>query len=297
MFNYLRSYLEYLEAERGYSSHTVLAYQNDLTQFLKFLERKKIASLDKVKKGTLRLYLGSCLEQGFTKKSIARKVASLRSFYKFLHRRKVLLTNPTLTLLSPRVERHLPTYLDETTMMRAVEAPESTDKDGLRDSAILELFYSTGIRLSELVGLNINDVDFERKTLKVHGKGNKERIIPIGRKASDALRRYLTATEKERSSASDKRRPLFLSRRGERIYPVAVGRIVKKYLDRVSEVEKKSPHVIRHSFATHLLNRGADLAAVKELLGHESLSTTQIYTHVSTERMKKVYRQSHPKAE
>ncbi len=297
MFNHLRSYLEYLEEERGYSRHTVLAYQNDLTQFLQFLEKRKLTSLEKVRKETLRLYLGSCLEQGFTKKSIARKVASLRSFYKFLHRRNILRTNPALTLVSPKVERHLPTYLDERTMMRAVESPELTQEDGQRDAAILELFYSTGIRLSELVGLNVDDVDFAQNTLKVHGKGNKERIIPIGRKASEALHRYQSATEKESSPSPDKHRPLFVSRRGDRIYPVAVGRIVRRYLDRVSEVEKKSPHVIRHSFATHLLNRGADLAAVKELLGHESLSTTQIYTHVSTERMKKVYRQSHPKAE
>lgn len=296
MHKELHSFLMYLETERGYSPHTVSAYQNDLTQFLQFLEQEKIFSLDQVNKSTLRSFLGNSLQEGYSKKTVARKVASLRSFFRFLHRRNVIHSNPTLTLLSPKVERRLPTVLDEATMKRVVESPDPTVEHSKRDAAILELFYSTGIRLSELIGIKISDIDFARKTLKVQGKGKKQRILPLGSKAIEALERYLHEERVVRRLES-RAAPLFVTDRGEPMYPVAVYRIVRKYLDRVSEAEKKSPHVLRHSFATHLLNRGADLAAVRELLGHESLSTTQIYTHVSTERMKKAYRQAHPKAE
>jgi len=297
VYTLLSFYREYLEAERGYSPHTILAYYTDLSQFLQFLEKRKIHSLTKVKKETLRQFLGSCFENDFTKKSVARKVASLRSFFRFLHRRHHIQANPTLTLITPKVERRLPTFVDEAAMMRAVEEPSGSAYEDLRDAAILEVLYGTGIRLSELIGLNGDDVDFVQKTVKVRGKGNKERVIPIGKKALAALERYRLALGPQFSKESRKiRQALFVTRRGERVYPVAVRRIVRKYLDRVSEVEKKSPHILRHSFATHLLNRGADLAAVKELLGHESLSTTQIYTHVSAERLKRVYDKAHPRA-
>jgi tyrosine recombinase XerC len=294
--SHLRSYFDYLTAERGYSAHTIAAYRNDLKQFVEFLQQQGIESFDSVTKNILRLFLAHSLEEGLGKKSIARRVASIRSLFKFLHRQRVVRTNPALTLLSPRVERRLPTFLDEQTMQNVVEAPDVSLPEGKRDAAILELLYSTGIRRSELIGLRISDVDFTRKTLKVQGKGSKQRIVPVGSTALRALRAYLDV-ERKKYPPADPQAPLFVTSRGERLYPVAVHRIVNKYLARVSEVEKKSPHVIRHSFATHLLNRGADLTAVRELLGHESLSTTQIYTHVSTERMKKVYRQAHPKAE
>lgn len=294
MHNHVRSFLEYLDAERGYSSHTISAYQNDLTQFVEFLKGQRILSFDRVTKNTLRLFLVHSLQAGLSKKSIARRVASIRSLFKFLHRRRIIHTNPTLTLLSPKVERRLPVFLDERTMKHAVEAPDPTQPTGKRNAAILELLYSTGIRLSELIGLRISDVDFGRKTLKVQGKGNKQRIVPLGSAALQALQKYLD--ERKGLDVLKNDEPLFVTTKGTKLYPVAVNRIVRKYLEQVTEVEKKSPHVIRHSFATHLLNRGADLAAVRELLGHESLSTTQIYTHVSTERVKKVYRQAHPKA-
>jgi len=296
--NHLRSYLEYLQHERGFSRHTILAYQNDISRLLEFLSSKRIELFSGVTKNLLRDFLGKSLETGLTRKSIARRIASLRSFFKFLYRRKLIEVNPTLSLVTPKLERRLPTFLDEQTIAQAIDAPAVDTWEGLRDKALLEVFYSTGIRLSELVGLNRIDIDFARKTVKVQGKGNKQRIVPIGRKALAALRQYFhkVVDAGVRQKIADRKVPVFITKRGERLYPVAVSRIVRKYLDRVSEAEKKSPHVIRHSFATHLLNRGADLAAVKELLGHESLSTTQIYTHVSTERMKQVYRQSHPKA-
>ncbi|MCI0708441.1 MAG: tyrosine recombinase XerC [Ignavibacteriae bacterium] len=298
MTNQLRSFLEYLELERGYSSHTVESYRNDLAQFLQFLSKRNVSALPEVTRHTLRDFLAESIDVGLTRKSVARRTASLRSFFKFLYRSKVIETNPTLSLVSPKVERRLPVFLDEKAIGQAVRISKNPGSEELRDTAILEVFYSTGIRLSELVGMNVGDIDFQRKTVKVRGKGNKQRIIPIGNKALEALQRYYVSLEESVPKQDIKRRsaPVFRTAKGHRIYPMAVGRIVRKYLDRVSEAEKKSPHVIRHSFATHLLNRGADLAAVKELLGHESLSTTQIYTHVSTERMKKVYRQAHPKA-
>ncbi|HLF19896.1 MAG TPA: tyrosine recombinase XerC [Bacteroidota bacterium] len=297
MSDHIRSYLEYLESERGYSAHTLQAYENDLTQFSHFLDDLGISSVQSVKKGTVRSFLGSLLETGSAKKTVARKAACLRSFFKFLQRRDVIRENPTLTLISPKGEKRLPTYIDEKTMQSALEFTDDSP-EGIRDGAIMELLYSTGIRLGELIGLRLNDLDFARKTLKVYGKGNKQRIVPVGGKAIEAVRRYLKSKPStEVIGGKQATQPLFKTASGKALYPVAVSRIVRKRLDRVSEVEKKSPHVIRHSFATHLLNRGADLLAVKEFLGHESLSTTQIYTHVSTDRMKKVYRRSHPKAE
>jgi site-specific recombinase XerD len=182
--------------------------------------------------------------------------------------------------------------LDENAAERMLELPDIATAEGQKESAILELLYSTGIRVSELVNLNRKDINFENGTVRVRGKGRKERIIPFGEKASLAMKRYL----RSRGSEEPGETPVFLAARGKRTYPVAVARLVRRCIGQISEIEKKSPHVIRHSFATHMLNRGADLRAVKELLGHESLSTTQVYTHVSTERMKKVYRQSHPKA-
>jgi len=204
----------------------------------------------------------------------------------------MLRSNPAISLVTPKPEKRLPVYLDEKAAEKMLELPDVNTPEGRKESAILELLYSTGIRVSELVNLNRKDVNFENGTVRVRGKGRKERILPFGEKANRALKRYL----RERSGDEPAETPLFFGARGNRTYPVAVSRLVKRFIERVSEIEKKSPHVIRHSFATHMLNRGADLRAVKELLGHESLSTTQVYTHVSTERMKKVYRQSHPKA-
>ena len=293
MHTLIRSYLDYLDAERNYSSHTTQAYEHDLHQFLQFLKSGKIPSFNSVGRDELRSYVRMLLEGGASKRTVARKIASLRSFFKFLRRKGLVQTNPTLSLITPRPERRLPVYLDEKAAERMLELPDVTTEEGQKEAAILELLYSTGMRVSELVNLSKKDVNFENGTVRVRGKGRKERILPFGQKASSAMKRYLgNRSQHEEGPGS----PLFLSARGGRIYPVAVARLVKRCIGQISEIEKKSPHVIRHSFATHMLNRGADLRAVKELLGHESLSTTQVYTHVSTERMKKVYRQSHPKA-
>jgi integrase/recombinase XerC len=222
----------------------------------------------------------------------------MRSFFKYLRRQKITEGNPALVLITPKVGKRLPSFLDEDSVRRLVSLPGQNTQNGKRDMAILELFYSTGIRLSELIGLDVGDVNQEEGLIKVRGKGRKERIVPVGRKALAAINVYLQEKKElsKKKSIEVDECPLFEVKEGRRMYPQAVGRMVKKYIGAVSEIEKKSPHVLRHSFATHMLNHGADLRAVKELLGHESLSTTQVYTHVSTARMKKVYEDAHPKA-
>jgi len=294
MHKAVRSYLEYLEEERNYSPHTIQNYQIDLSQVLDFLKQEHFTSWNEVDRQVLRSYLGSQFDLGLSKRTVARRIASLRSFFKYLNRKRILQSNPALTLVTPKLERRLPSFLDEQTVTRLMELPDISSVEGKRDKAILELLYSTGMRLSEMVNLNVSRIDFVHAIVKVRGKGRKDRIVPVGRAALDALQSYLHTRSVPAGNMHNM--PLFTIHNGKRIYQVAVGRLVRKYITRVSEVEKKSPHVIRHSFATHLLNRGADIKAVKELLGHESLSTTQVYTHVSTDRMKKVYERSHPKA-
>jgi len=294
----IRSFLEYLEVEKNYSGNTIESYRNDLESFAGYLGTGGLREPGKVSKDILRGFLAHLFEDGYSKKSVARKVASLRSFYKYLNHKQIVSTNPVLSIATPKFERKLPSFLDEAATERLMELPDRSTEEGLRDAAILELFYSTGIRLSELVNLSKEDIDRPACVIKVTGKGRKQRIIPIGNRALRAIDEYLKARKHGEDALREiaDRNAVFLTEGGKRIYPQMVGSIVKRYIGEVSELKKKSPHVLRHSFATHLLNRGADLKAVKELLGHESLSTTQIYTHVTTDRLKKVYHQSHPKA-
>ena len=297
----IHRYLEHLERERGYSVHTLASYREDLQQFSDFLRRRfdrHGLALRDIDRSVIRLFLGELLEQHYAKSSIARKLACLKSFFKYLHASRMITHNPAGAVSSPRLEKRLPRFLDERTAARLMEQPDRSSAVGLRDAAILELFYGTGIRLSELLGLSPEDVDLRNDTMKVLGKGNKERIVPVGRQAKAAVKLYLAARGQllPRRPGGTDTRALFLTSRGNPLHPKGVHLLVRRYISRVSEIEKKSPHVLRHSFATHLLDRGADLNAVKELLGHASLSTTQIYTHVSVERLKKVYAQAHPKA-
>ena len=294
----VRGFLEYLETERNYSAHTILSYETDLMSLVQFLRNEKIESFDQVHKQSLRAFIGFLLDEGFGQRSVARKIASLRSFFKYLRRHKIVEGNPALVLITPKVEKKLPMFLDEQSMGKLFLSSNQHGPNKKRDLAIMELFYSTGIRLSELINLTLNDLKQEEGLIKVKGKGRKERFVPVGRKALSVIKEYLV-TRRDLSLAAQRTQnecSLFVTGRGRKLYPQAVGRIVRKYIGAVSEIEKKSPHVLRHTFATHLLNHGADIRAVKELLGHESLSTTQVYTHVSTTRMKKVYEESHPKA-
>ena len=302
MHEFVRTYLEYLERERNYSVHTISSYENDLKQFheflLRHLETKKV-NLDVVDHTTIRFFLGDLREQGLSARTVARKLAALRSFFKFLVRRKLCTFNPALNVASPKLPRKLPVFMDEQSVEKMMDLPDRTTFEGVRDRALLELLYSTGIRLAEVIGLTLDDVDVRNDTIKVLGKGRKHRIVPFGRKAKESLVEYLRQRRATGTPQAGQRdgRVVFLSARGLRMYPKGVYRIINKYIGMVSELEKRSPHVLRHTFATHMLNRGADLRAVKELLGHESLSTTQLYTHVTVARLKEIYKQSHPRAE
>ena len=294
----VRTYLQYLRKERNYSPHTVASYEDDLRQFADYLARAAHGStvaLEAVDQKTIRGFLGDLVDRGFARRSVARKLACLKSFFKYLRRIDRLDFNAAANVASPKLERRLPYYLDEETVNRLMDQPDCTTLTGIRDAAILEIFYGTGIRLSELIHLRVRDVDIAGNTLKVTGKGSKERIVPFGRPATKALQAYL-----QRRPEFVRKPPdagvLFLTITGKQMNPKGINVLMNMYIGRVSEIEKKSPHVLRHTFATHLLNRGADLQAVRELLGHESLSTTQVYTHVSVDRLKKVYAQAHPKA-
>lgn len=301
MTEYIRRFLEYLRHQRNLSPHTIAAYGSDLSQFYEFTCRHfssndpVFSAIDRL---TIRLFLGDLLDKGMSKKSVARKLASLRSFLKFLVKSKLIAGNPAASVVSPRIAKKLPSFLDESSIGRMMDLPDRSTPEGVRDLAVLELLYGTGMRLAELVQLDISSIDFSNGTVKLLGKGRKHRVVPIGTKAGKALREYLTvrATLFSKQTTGTEKNALFLSGQGKRIYPKAIYLIVHKYISMVSEIEKKSPHVLRHTFATHLLNRGADLRAVKELLGHESLSTTQVYTHVTVDRLKRIYKLAHPKA-
>jgi integrase/recombinase XerC len=296
MQQHMRKFLEYLEIQKNYSPNTVLSYETDLKALLQFLSEEGIRDLSQVRKDHLRLFIGTMMDNGFQPKSIARKIAALRSFFKYLNRQEIISANPASLLVTPRLPKHLPQFLDEKAMENVLDSPDRTTAEGKRDAAILELLYSTGIRLGELVGLSAGDYNRAQGLIKVKGKGSKDRIVPVGRKAAEALSVYFQTRPEFSENRLPAGVPMFVAKNGLRVYPLAVRRIVKKYVGAVSEIQKKSPHMLRHTFATHLLNHGADLRAVKELLGHESLSTTQVYTHVTTSHLKKIYQQAHPKA-
>jgi tyrosine recombinase XerC len=286
MERYIEKFIRYLEIEKNYSPHTITNYRLDLEDFKAFMGQTNIESIDYL---SLRKYLALLKEKNLKSRSVSRKLSTLRSFFKFLTREGFLKVNPILILSSPKMEKHLPQFLTEDETTRLIEAAVRTDERGLRDRAILETFYSTGIRVSELVGLNTEDIDFISGIVKVSGKGKKERLAPIGEHAIRAIREYLG--KRKRTSAA-----VFLNKSGKRITDRGVRDIIEKYIRLASIKQGVSPHTLRHSFATHLLDRGADLRSVQELLGHANLSTTQIYTHLTTERLKRVYDKAHPRA-
>ncbi len=300
MKRFIQEYLDHCAAVRNYSAHTIAAYNNDLKQFHEFLarhfarERVDAGDIDRL---TIRLFLGELIERGIGRKSAARKLSSVRSFMDFLVRKGTIEANPAAGVLSPKLPRRLPAFLDEPAAQKLMELPGESTPAGFRDRAILELLYGTGIRLEELIRLDTRSIDMRNDTVKVRGKGSKERIVPLGSRAKESLRGYLRCRHELLADGGSPKEPaLFLTPSGRRMYPRGVYRIVHRYIGLVSEIGKKSPHLLRHTFATHLLNRGADLRSVKELLGHESLSTTQLYTHVTVDRLKRIYNQAHPKA-
>lgn len=288
---YIDKFLIYLKIEKNMSPHTVINYSVDLKELAIFLGES--ANIEEVDYLTLRKFLAVLKQKGLSRRTIARRISAVRSFFKFLYREGYIKYNPVAPLATPKVEKTLPLFLSEDEVSKLLDAPDCSDIRGLRDKAILETIYSSGLRCSELVGLNIEDIDFIGGTIKVMGKGRKERILPIGDKAIRAIRAYL---DKRRLDLKTDRKALFLNKSKRRISTVGVRKILDKYIRLTSLREDISPHTLRHSFATHLLNRGADLRSVQELLGHLSLSTTQIYTHLTTERLKSVYDKVHPRA-
>jgi len=297
-------FLRHLSAERNDSPHTVKAYARDIRGFADFLDGYygsadwKWAGVDRI---AVRAFLADSARRGLSKRSMARSLSAVRSFYRFLNLHHGIEVNPARAAATPKLERKLPAYLDRGAMDRLFVLAETRAGEntlqGRRNRAILELFYSTGMRLSELVTLDLDDIDLVADQVRVKGKGKRERLLPVGRPAVQAVRQYLPRRDEAlRESKAPERRALFVSERGRRLKQRAVQLIVRALLEAVSEGQEVSTHSLRHSFATHMLDAGADLRAVQELLGHASLSTTQIYTHTSVERLKKVYHQAHPRA-
>jgi integrase/recombinase XerC len=298
-------YVQFLKEQKGYSKHTLRSYHADLNQFLAFLVSKGISddtergasSAGSVSYPMIREYLGALFGQ-YRRSTIARKLSAIRSFFVFLERQGYIQENPAAEVGTPKLERAIAEHLTVDDVFRLLEAPEKQPPMGIRDLAILEVLYSSGIRVSELEGLNVGDVDFGERLVKVTGKGNKERIVPIGRQALRALRGYLEATEeiRRRTPMGPTKPPLFVNTRGGRLTARSIARIMKRYARASRLGPETSPHSLRHAFATHLLDGGADLRAVQELLGHESLTTTQRYTHVSLDRLMEVYDKAHPRS-
>jgi len=287
-------FLAYIQYEKRYSPHTVTAYRTDLDQFADFLSiQYNTADFTGITHLMIRSWLVSLMERGNSPRSVNRKLTTVKSFYRFLQKEGLVNGNPVRKITPPKSAKRLPEFIETAKMGLLLDQMVSGEAyTDLRDRIILEMFYITGMRLSELISLQEKDVDFHNSTLKVLGKRNKERLIPFSQKFGSLLKNYLKEKQKKFGYIPS----LFLTDSGGRIYPKKVYLIVKKYLGNVTTLDKKSPHVLRHTFATHLLNNGADLNAVKELLGHANLSATQIYTHNTIEKLKEIYKQAHPRA-
>lgn len=291
----IESFLRYLAHEKRYSEHTLTAYRNDLEQLQAFLTTQAIDSLEDADPLALRAWVVSLVEDEISSRSINRKMATLRSFYKFLLRREVIHKDPTGKLRALKTPKQLPNFAQEAEIQRLFDHMESPEGfEAWRDRAVVELLYGTGIRLSELLGLQESDVHPNSYTLKVLGKRNKERVIPFPKPLQNTLERYLAAKKEHFGNNVDT--ALIVNNKGEAAYPMLIYRTVKSYLNVFTNLDKRSPHVLRHTYATHLLDKGADLNAVKDLLGHASLAATQVYTHNSLEKLKAVFEQAHPKA-
>lgn len=290
------TFLKYLKYEKRLSPHTLLAYQTDLNQFCDFLFRTFEEKDSSTATYTMvRSWVVSLVETGIEPQSVNRKIATLRSYFKFLLRQNVIQTDPMIKIHVLKTSKRLPSFVKESDMVQLLDNGEFTDDfAGHRDKLILELFYSTGMRLSELITLKENQVDLSSRTIKVIGKRNKERIIPFPESIVDIIKVYQQVKNKEIARCEHGR--LLVTESGTPCYPMLIYRVVKSRLTASTSVERRSPHILRHTYATHLLNKGAEINAVKDLLGHSSLAATQVYTHNSIEKLKKVFEQAHPKA-
>jgi len=285
----------YLENQKGFSYYTLKAYRKDLSQFTNYLEEKcNVTDVKEVDLKHIRNFVGSLLRGGFKKSSAERKLASVKSFFKFLKKHGYIKNNPARFVKSPKREKRIPSFLTQKDAERLMNLPVSDKPLDIRNKAILELLYGTGIRASELCSLNLDNVNSLRSSIRVMGKGEKERILPLGELTLEALEKYFSVREK--LTGKQNTPAVFLNRFGTRLSTRSLQRIVNGFINRVAHLAKSSPHTLRHTFATHLLERGADIRSVQELLGHSSLSTTQIYTHITVNRLKNVYMKAHPRA-
>lgn len=292
---YITPFLEYLELEKNYSQHTLLAYHNDIAAFSAFAKAEfNINDLSTVDYTQIRRWIILLVDQGLSNTSINRKISSLTSFYKFLLKIRVIQASPLVTHKALKTPKKVQVPFSTKEVAAVIELLHEHDGfEGLRDLAVVELLYATGMRRAELIGLRIADLDFSQQTIKVLGKRNKERILPLLPSVVATLQRYLL--ERSTIASNQYEAPLLITKKGVKLYDTLVYRIINRYFSRTSDKLKKSPHMIRHSFATHLLNQGADLNVVKELLGHASLASTQVYTHSSMSALKNVYAKAHPR--
>lgn len=293
----LSRFLNYVKHQKRYSAHTITAYKKDIESFLQYLKSTyEQEDLSNISHAYIRSWIVELTNQKNTPRSINRKLSSLKSYFKFLSREGLIKKNPLLKINSLKTSKRLPVFVEEKNINKLHNEVEYKEGfSGLRDRLILELLYNTGLRLSELVGLKINSVDLSGNTVRVLGKGKKERIVPFGNALMDLIKEYL-ALRKKTLGSMESNDYLLLTDAGKKLYPKFVYRLVNKYLTLITTIDKKSPHVLRHTFATHLSNKGADLNAIKELLGHSSLAATQVYTHNTIEKLKQSYKQAHPKA-
>jgi integrase/recombinase XerC len=290
----VNAFLAYLQFEKRYSLHTITAYSNDLVQFFDFIETQydKVA-LSQISGSMVRSWLAGMKESEMTGKSLNRKISSLKSFFKYQIRQGALVKSPMETVISPKITKRLPAFVAEQDMEQLLAHLAFAEGwKGYTEKMVIQLFYATGMRLSELINCKENQLDISKSVIKVLGKGNKERILPISKELSQSLAEYI----QEKPDLANGNPFLFVTEKGKNLQPRAVYSFVKFYLSQVTTLQKKSPHVLRHSFATHLMNNGADLNAVKELLGHASLAATQVYTHNTIEKLKEVFAKAHPKA-
>lgn len=293
---YQEQFLDYLRFQKRYSSHTIISYENDLSAFSKFLCKEyESPIINKIKTTYVRTWLADLKENDISSKSINRKISSLRSFFKYLLKNEIVSLNPVTAIISPKMPKRLPQFVEERDVANLLGKTNFSDGfKGLTEKLILEILYNTGTRKAELINLMEHQIDYSNSNIKVLGKGNKERIIPVSNQLLEEIKFYIA--EKRRMIERDDACFLLVSEKGKPLDPKYVYTIAKKYLNQVTTINKKSPHILRHSFATHLMNNGADINAVKELLGHSSLAATQIYTHNTIEKLKDIYKNAHPKA-
>ena len=291
----IEKFIEYLEYEKGYSKKTIISYEKDLELFNKYLKENKITNIKSIDYNTIRKYLSHLHDEKYEASSVSRKISALRSFFKYNIKEKTIINNPMTLISNPKKEKKLPKYLNYEEIERLINSIEIDTKEGIQERLIIELLYSTGIRVSELVNIKLKDIKIKENQINILGKGNKERIVLFGEKAKDLIKQYMNAF-KEYYQGNIINEYLLVNKKGKQLTTNKIELIVKDALRKSALKQNISPHTLRHTFATHMLDSGADLKSVQELLGHENLKTTAIYTHISNERLKHVFINSHPRA-